>query len=117
MSREIRRRSKLSGLASSDLIQEYLATVSALEVLPVTDVMHGTLVYIQDLKALFAYHSDATDTANGTTVIQPAANVGRWFRISAAGPTNTQVYGDIWVDPTHADHATEIVVDDEWECR
>jgi hypothetical protein len=118
MSRDIRRRSKLSGLASSDLIQEYLESLSALEVLPVTDSMHGTIIYIDSEMALYAYHSLATDTPNGTTIIQPASGVGRWFLISSASSASTPAStADRWVDPTHATVLEDIVVNDEWEVR
>lgn len=116
MSRNIRRRSFFSGLASSDLIQEFVQTLTALEVMPVLDSMNGTLIYIEDEKAVYAYHSTATDTANGSSVIEPASGVGRWFLVSSA----TSASGgsaDRWVDPTHALLSEAIVVQDEWECR
>lgn len=116
MSRNIRRRSFFTGLASSDLIQEYVETLTALEVLPVMDNAHGTLIYIENEKAIYSYHATATDTANGSSIIEPSTGVGRWFLvssfISASGGN-----ADRWVDPTHALQSEIIVVQDEWECR
>lgn len=118
MSRDIRRRSFFSGLASSDLIQEYIETLTALEVMPITDNMNGTLIYIENEKAIYAYHSTATDSANGSTIIEPASGTGRWFLVSSnASASNTNGNADRWVDPTHALISENIVVLDEWECR
>lgn len=116
MSRNIRRRSFFSGLASSDLIQESIATLTALEVMPITDSMNGTLIYIEDEKAIYAYHSTATDSANGTTIIEPAAGTGRWFLVSSATSASGGT-ADRWVDPTHALISEAIVVQDTWEVR
>ena len=117
MSRDIKRRSFFSGLASSDLIQEYIATLTALEVMPVTDNMNGTLIYIENEKAIYSYHATATDAANGGSIIEPAAGVGRWFLISSATSASSSTTADRWVDPTHASSSENIVVNDEWECR
>lgn len=116
MSRDIRRRSYFSGLASSDLIQEYIETLTALEVLPITDNLNGTLIYIEAEKAIYAYHATATDSANGTTIIEPASGAGRWFLVSSATSASNGT-ADRWVDPTHALISEAIVVQDEWECR
>ena len=118
MSRDIKRRSYFSGLASSDLIQETIASISALEVMPVLDNMNGTLIYIEQTKAIYAYHSTATDTADGVSIVEPANSVGRWFLVSsAASAQNTQGTADRWVDPTHSDPTEDIVVLSEWEVR
>lgn len=118
MSRDIRRRSYFTGLASSDLIQEYIESISALEVLPILDNLNGTLIYVEAEKAIYAYHATATDTANGSTIIEPVAGVGRWFLVSSsASAANTNGNADRWVDPTHALITEDIVVLDEWECR
>lgn len=117
MSRNIKRRSFFTGLASSDLIQEYIATLTALEVMPVTDNMSGTLIYIENEKAIYSYHSTATDAANGTSIIEPAAGTGRWFLVSSFLVASSGGTADRWVDPTHALQHESIVVQDEWECR
>lgn len=119
MSRDIRRRSQLTGLASSDLIQEYLENLTALEQLAVTDSMTGTLIYIESEKSIYAYDSEATDSPTTTSIIQPMAaiNKGRWFRISSASSSSPSNAADRWVDPTHATVSEDIVVHDEWECR
>lgn len=118
MSRDIKRRSLYSGLASSDLIQEYIESLTALAVMPVLDNMNGTLIYIENEKSIYAYHATATDTANGTTIIQPSSGAGRWFLVSSnTTSTVNNYYADRWVDPTHATITENIVVPDEWECR
>ena len=119
MSRNIYKRSVSAGLASSDLIQEYIASISALEVMPILDNMNGTLIYVEQEKAVYAYHATATDTGNGTTIIEPASGSGRWFLIASNNTAIASGQGtaDRWVDPTHATQLEVIVVQDEWECR
>jgi len=118
MSRDIRRRSHLTGLASSDLIQEYIPSLAALEVVPVTDNLNGTLIYVEDQKAIYAYHVTATDTANGSSIIEPLAGIGRWFLISSSATSVvTSTPADRWVDPTHSTVTEDIVVQSEWEVR
>lgn len=118
MSRDIRRRSYFSGLASSDLIQESIASVAALEVMPVLDSLNGTLVYIEDAKAIYAYHATATDTANGASIVSPTNGLGRWFLVSSStSAQSVPSAADKWVDPTHIQTTETVVVLDEWEVR
>jgi hypothetical protein len=118
MSRDIRRRSLHSGLASSDLIQEYVEDIAALSELPVMDNANGTLIYVEDVKSIYAYEAQATASANGTTIISPISSIGRWFLVSSNTVSSSgSGYGDRWVDPTHATITEPIVVLDEWECR
>ena len=116
MSRDIRRRSYFTGLASSDLIQEYIPTLTALVVMPITDAINGTLIYVEAEKAIYAYHATATDTANGGSIIEPATGIGRWFLVSSATAASSGT-ADRWVDPTHALQSESITVQDEWEVR
>lgn len=86
--------------------------------MPILDSMNGTLIYIESEKAIYAYHSTATDTANGSTIIEPSSGAGRWFLVSSAATASSGGgNADRWVDPTHALITENIVVLDEWECR
>lgn len=117
MSRDIRRRSKLTGLASSDLIQEYVDNLTALEAVPTNDNLNGTLIYVEDQKAVFAFHVSATDTPDGSTIIEPDSGTGRWFLISSSASAPPTGIADKWVDPTVIQGSENIVVLDTWECR
>lgn len=138
MSRNIYRRSKLSGTASSDLVKEGVDSLSELRASPIVDRLEKSLIYVKTELGLYAYHSDSTDPDDGSLTIAPAQGNGRWKKVSGAAPatlpsgndgdiliydgnTNTWVstplYPYRWIDPQELKTGQNLTVETKEEIR
>lgn len=118
MSRDIRRRSRLSGLASSDLIQEAVRSISDLKAIPTGDQLDKTIIYVADTTAIYAYDDSYIGAYNNTSLLEPdSASItgqGVWRLITGL---SSGLYADRWVDPQRATISEHIVVESDEEVR
>ena len=81
MSRRIFRRR--SGIVTGDLLQDPVADIATLRLLPVTDTEDGQLILVKDINRLFSFVYGNSETDDDETVIEPSYNssAGRWHAL------------------------------------
>lgn len=55
-----------------------------------------TVIYVENDRTLYAYDQDSEEPADGTTVLVPTSGSGRWFAISNASGTITNIDGGMF---------------------